>query len=241
MIHDVGKNIVSLRMHDQIISMFNASIMFNEKINFYEEDGTTIRYTLTVDETGKGGRALQYTRSLPGDNIDLERRPVIYIPENVDAGEEGATCIPLYECIAPSLARRVEGTYHLTWWTNTDQELETDDGDMYVYDYSKIKKFYTASLGDIEETASSAKLLCTAPIHWEMLKQETVDTKPYNTPIIKDITVLACITGEGYIVDFSTGGNGGGNKIHSHLSTQDCGFAGAVFMPSAVPRVMSWM
>ena len=44
------------------------------------------------------------------------------------------------------------------------------------------------------------------------------------------------------VVDIAGGGSGGGgNKIHSHLNTQDCGFAGAVFMPSATPRVMSWM
>ena len=44
-----------------------------------------------------------------------------------------------------------------------------------------------------------------------------------------------------YVDQIPTGGGGGGNKIHSHLNTQDCGFAGAVFMPSSTPKVMSWM
>jgi len=99
-------------------------------------------------------------------------------------------------------------------------------------------------LGDVESSSSACKILCTAPIYWEKLKMGAYDDKAYSTPIVRNIAILACVQGEGYIVDFSTGGGGGGGdggaKMHNHLNNQECGFAGAVFMPSAMPRIISW-
>jgi hypothetical protein len=238
--------------------MMNTTVTETGVINFYNEDHTAIKYSMTINTDGVGSRALHYARSYTGGSIDETLRPVIYIPPVVEESNPNAgggsgsssssvntniTCIPLYECISPSISKKMAGTMQLTWWTNTDGVLTKDEGsDDYVYDYSKIKKFYTTQLGDIEDTTNCSKILCTASLQWERLQQDGVDDMVYNVPVIRDIAILACISGEGYIVDFSTGGGGGGgNKIHSHLNTQDCGFAGAVFMPSATPRVMSWM
>ena len=245
MINDVGKIPVSIRRDGGVWTMFNTTITSSSTLTFCDENNN-VKYDYMVNEDGTGSRALFYSHSFSTDAIDIQNRPVLYVPPSVTSASQGYNyrrqCIPLYEVISPSVSKKDSGIYQLTWWTNTDEPMEMNTMGVYEYDYSKIKKFYTAVLGDIEDNPQATKLLCTASIMFDRLKcLEYNDMFVKVTPVIEDITVLACITGEGYIVDFSTGGNGGGNKIHSHLSTQDCGFAGAVFMPSAVPRVMSWM
>ena len=245
MINSVGKTTAIIRLNDFTINMVNSTISsdINTGINILDEDNQTIRYTMSIDNDGIGSRCLMFTRSLSGDPIDSILRPVIYIPPVVDTTNERATCIPLYECISPSLAMLVNGNYQLTWWTNYDYEPDIDDLGRYQYDYAKIHKFKTNALGDVEGDTSVYKMLCTAPIYWEKLRMGNYDDRPYNTPVVRNIAILACIQGEGYIVDFSTGGGGGGEggaKIHNHLNNQECGFAGAVFMPSAMPRIISW-
>ena len=244
MINDVGKTSVSIRMNGCIINMFNTTIVSNQSLTFLDENDR-VKFNYTVNEDGLGSRALFYTYSFSTDPIETHTRPVLFIPPSVaqEYNYENQPCIPLYEVISPSLSKKESVIYQLTWWTNTTETVVQNSMGVYEYDYSKIKKFYTATLGDIEDNQNSSKLLCTAPITFDMLKcAEYGDSYVMMTPIIQDIAILAAISGEGYIVDFSTGsGGGGGNKIHSHLNTQDCGFAGAVFMPSSTPKVMSWM
>ena len=60
------------------------------------------------------------------------------------------------------------------------------------------------------------------------------------TPVIYNIAVVDVLTGQGYITDFSGGGGDGGVGMHSHLSTNDGGFAAAVFMPSAIMKPFTW-
>lgn len=242
MINDVGKTSVTIRLNDYVINMVNSTISNTANITILDEDGVSHRYTMTFNSDSLGSRCLMYARSFSGDSIDTKLRPVLYIPPIVtDIGTDGVICIPLYECISPSIARLVNGNYQLTWWSNMDEmPIASTNDTRYTYDYAKIHKFNTNSLGDVESTSTACKILCTAPVHWEKLTLVGYDDHVYNTPIIRDIAVLAAISGEGYIVDFATGGGGGGSKIHSHLNTQDCGFAAAVFMPSATPRVMSW-
>ena len=251
MINDVGKTTAIIRLNDYVINMVNATIpsSMTGGIRIFDEGGTgNLRYTLSISEADQ--RCLMYSRSFSGDAIDNVLRPVLYVPPSVTAIDaQGVTCIPLYECISPSIGRLVNGNYQLTWWSNMDSMPAIDPlSGKYVYDYASIHRFKTSELGDIESSETACKILCTAPVHWEKLRMEGYDgeqggSRTFNTPLIRDIAILAAISGEGYIVDFSTGGGsgGGGNKIHSHLNTQDCGFAGAVFMPSATPRVMSWM
>ena len=248
MINSVGKTAAIVRLSNHVINMVNSTVggeMYGG-IPIYDEDGETARYTLSVDNDGVGSRCLMFTRSLSGASVDSILRPVIYIPSVVqDAGGTGVTCIPLYECISPSIATLVSGNYQLTWWTNFSESPSVDELGNYIFEYWKIVKFKTASLGDIEDNDNACKVLCTAPLHWEKLRMDGYDARSYYTPIIRNVAVLACIANEGYIVDFSTGGGGGGgtgsgNRIHNHLSTKECGFAGAVFMPSAMPRIMSW-
>ena len=245
MINDVGKTSVSIRMHGCVINMFNTTVASNQRLTFLDENDH-VKFNYTVNEDGLGSRALFYTYSFSADPIEAHTRPVLFIPPSVaqEYNYENQQCVPLHEVISPSLSKKESGIYQLTWWTNTTETFAPNSMGVYEYDYSKIKKFYTATLEDIDDNLNSSKLLCTAPIIFDMLKcSEYGDSYVMRTPIIQDVAVVACISGEGYIVDFSTGGGsgGGGNKIHSHLNTQDCGFAGAVFMPSATPRVMSWM
>ena len=249
MINDVGKTTAIIRLNDYVINMVNATIPMSmtSGIRIFDEGLTgNLRYTLSISEADH--RCLMFSRSFSGDAIDNILRPVLYVPPSVvDVGTQGVTCIPLYECISPSIGRLVNGNYQLTWWSNMDSMPSTDPlSGKYVYDYASIRRFKTSELGDVESSETACKILCTAPVHWEKLRMEGYDgaqgsTRTFNTPLIRDIAILAAISGEGYIVDFSAGSGGGGNKIHSHLNTQDCGFAGAVFMPSSTPKVMSWM
>lgn len=250
MINDVGKTTAIIRLNDYVINMVNSTITasMTSGIRIFDEGGAdNLRYTLSISETDH--RCLMFSRSFSGDAIDNILRPVLYVPPSAtDIGMHGVSCIPLYECISPSIGKLVNGNYQLTWWSNMDCMPATDPlSGKYVYDYASIHRFKTSELGDVESSDTACKILCTAPVHWEKLRMEGYDesqggTRTFNTPLIRDIAILTAISGEGYIVDFSTGGGGGGgNKIHSHLNTQDCGFAGAVFMPSATPRVMSWM
>ena len=249
MINDVGKTTAIIRLNDYVINMVNATIPMSmtSGIRIFDEGLTgNLRYTLSISEADH--RCLMFSRSFSGDAIDNILRPVLYVPPSVvDVGTQGVTCIPLYECISPSIGRLVNGNYQLTWWSNMDSMPATDPlSGKYVYDYASIRRFKTSELGDVESSETACKILCTAPVHWEKLRMEGYDgaqgsTRTFNTPLIRDIAILAAISGEGYIVDLATGSGGGGNKIHSHLNTQDCGFAGAVFMPSSTPKVMSWM
>ena len=244
MINDVGKTTAIVRLNDFVINMVNATIdsRMTGGIQVYDDDGETLRYTLSIDSSGVDARCLMFARSFTGDSIDSLLRPVLYVPPSVeDVQTSGVTCIPLYECISPSAAMLVNGNYQLTWWTNFDSAPSLDVNGRYSYDYSAVHKFRTSELGDVTDNATACKALCTAPIHWERLKMEGYDDRVYTTPVIRDIAVLACVAGEGYIVDFSTGGSGGGvSRMHSHINNSECGFAAAVFMPSATPRVMSW-
>lgn len=246
MINDVGKTAVIIRLNDFVINMVNSTV--TSDMQGGQTGGIPVlsgndemKYLLSVGADSVNSRCLMYTRSFSGDSVDARLRPVLYIPPSVVNTGLETTCIPLYECISPSVARLVNGNYQLTWWTNMDS-MTTNSSGSYVYDYSKIHKFKTNSLGDIEDNETAYKVLCTAPIHWDKLKLDRFDDRVYNTPLIMDVAIIAVIQGEGYIVDFSTGGGGGGGnaKMHNHLSNQECGFAGAVFMPSAMPRVMSW-
>ena len=248
MINDVGKNAAIIKLNDFTLNFFNSTIAgtLESGISILDEDGVKVRYKMSIDNDGIGSRCLMFVRSFSGDVLKgVGMRPVIYVPPIVVSSVTGITCIPLYECISPSAMMMVSGNYQLTWWTNFDSTPSLDSNGAYVYDYSLIHKFKTNSLGDVESNSNACKILCTAPVHWEKLKMGTYDDKPYNTPIIRNIAILACVKGEGYIVDFSTGGGGGGSgeggaKIHNHLNNQECGFAGAVFMPSAMPRIISW-
>lgn len=242
MINDVGKTTAIIRLDDYVLNLFNATVTDNMVggIEIYGEDGKTKRYQMSINSDSLNGRCLMFTRSFPGNTIDHVMRPVVYLPESIQAEGQGATCIPLYECICPSVVKFISGNYQLTWWTNTDAMPSKDGLSRYVFDYSKVHKFKTSELGDVESTSSSCKVFCTAPVQWEKLKFVKYDDAPYDTPVIRSVSILTAISGEGFIVDFSTG-TGSGMKIHSHLNTMDGGFAAAVFMPSAIPRQMSWI
>ena len=244
MINDVGKTSAIVRLNDYVVNMVNATIpaSMSAGINILDFDGATIRYSMAINADGVNARCLMFARSFAGDAMSATLRPVIYVPPNVqDAGMGGVTCIPLYECISPCASKLINGNEQLTWWTNMDEMPDSNGYGGYIYDYAKVHKFRSNDLNESSANTSACKILCTAPIYWERLQMANYDNRVYNTPVIRDIAILTVVQGEGYIVDFMSGGSGSGIKMHNHLSNLEGGFAGAVFMPSAVPRVMSWM
>ena len=177
-------------------------------------------------------------------------RPVIYIPNSVsensntgstDNGTDGISCTPLYECIFPTIGINASGNAQLTWWSNTKEIINADEYGKYLYDSSKIQKFFANGYSSIQLKMGVSKILCSAPIYWERLKFEGYDVNPHRSPVIRNISIIKCINNEGYVLDFVSEGGDGSMRMHSHTNTMDGGFAAAVFMPSAVPRPMSWM
>lgn len=243
MISDVGKTIASSRMNNgMVINIFNSGIDATGTVEFYDVAG--LRYQMAIDSlwSGQKYRAAHFTRSFPGDSIHNYKLLVPYVPNNEYGSSGCLQALPLFEVISPTMSKTASDVYQMTFWTNMSS-IKTSNGGQRVYDYQNVVKFSNNALGDIEEDSSVSKVLCVAPIHWENLYQvggSIRETKVQLTPVIQQVAITAVIMNDGYIVDFSTGGDGSGNTMHSHTSNLDCGFAAAVFMPSASMRVQNW-
>ncbi len=242
MISDVGKTIASCRMNDgMVINMFNSAIDVTGTVNFYDSSG--LRYQMAIDSTWSGQkyRCAHFTRSFPGSSVHNYKLIIPYTPNLSYGSGTVLQALPLFEMISPVMSFTGGDVYQLTFWTNMSA-IKTSSGGQRVYDYQNVIKFSNSALGDVIEDASASKVLCVAPIHWENLYQVGTgigESKLQLTPVIQQIAITAVIMNDGYIVDFSTGG-GSGNSMHSHTSNLDCGFAAAVFMPSASMRVQNW-
>lgn len=252
LVNDIGKTIASIRRGSVVYNFFNATIVESTNVNFVDEvvkkDGTSsVRYVFNASNTaGYNYRALHYTRSYTDDALDLSVHPVLYVSSYGSYDTHyGVPAVPLYEAIAPSICKYGDGIYQLSWWSNTNGVLTPDSNDStnYTYDSSKIMKFSTTSLGDVQQNANCSKILCTASISWERLKQTNgtaVDTAYWDVPVIEHVTILQCINGLGYVTDFSTGGGKSGIGMHSHIDNNNGGLAVATFAPSAMMRPISW-
>lgn len=244
MISDVGKTIASSRMNNgMVINVFNSAIDATGVVNFYDIAG--LRYQMAIDSlwSAQKYRAAHFTRSFPGDSIHNYKLLVPYVPNSQYGAGGRLQALPLFEIISPTMSKTASDVYQMTFWTNMSSIALTPGGQR-VYDYLNVVKFSNNALGDIEEDSSVSKVLCVAPIHWENLYQQgtgIAETRLQLTPVIQQVAITAVIMNDGYIVDFSTGGGGSaGNAMHSHTSNLDCGFAAAVFMPSASMRVQNW-
>lgn len=241
MIADVGKTPCVLRLEDgRVLSFFNTTITATSSISYKDTNGD-IRYTMTIGSDVKKGkyRALHFIRSYPMHAIDNNPIPVIFTsPETTTTGSTSIECTPLYECIAPQITTFGKNNYQLTFWTNiTDLSvLSKDSAGNYIYTAASVKKFSTNKLGDVTSDANATKVLCTAPIHLELLSKSGI---PMLTPVIQSAAVLATVSGENYALDFSGGGSAGLRR-HAHSSNSDGGFAFSVYSPSAVVRPLSW-
>ena len=196
---------------------------------------------------GLNYRALHYVRSFSSDSIDSVRRPVLYIPSyGSQLTRYGIPAIPVYEAITPNISKYGDGLCQLSWWSNTSSVLSPDSGNSqhYTYDSSKILKFSLNDLGDAaQKNTNCSKILCSAAIVWENLRQDNgpgSSTYYWDMPVITNIAIVQCISGEGLVTDFSTGGGNGGIGMHSHTNNNDGGLAVATFAPSAMIRPISW-
>lgn len=249
MITDVGKNIAAVKLIDgSVINFFNKTYDLAANVNYYNEQGE-IQYIITRDQSQFKNkyRCAYYTRSYSQSVLSNKAKLVICLSDIEITHPTNITAKPLYELISPSINRLGIDEYQLSWWSNVDNisELQENNG-VYFYKSTAIKKFSQNTLADIEQNQAATKILCTSYIKWEKLVQQVggvKDTVAQLTPVIVNPIIVAAITGEGYITDFSGGGSGGGGgglSLHSHTSNEDGGFAGAVFMPSANMRVLNW-
>ena len=177
------------------------------------------------------------------------------------SGDPEISAEPIYELITPTVHRRGPDGCDLVWWSNisnvgtfnayqkpcwAEGKVKGYVNQVYNYEYRPelIKKFTEDEIeyGTDDDVSDVAKIMCEANIEWENLAQVgggVADTFTHLTPVIKKINVVTLVTGEGYVTDF-TGGNNGAMGIHNHTCMEECGFAAAVFMPSAIMRPFNW-
>lgn len=253
-VSDIGKTIATVRRGSVIYNFFNTVIVETSNISFIDETndvsgaGSNIRYVFNASNTaGYGYRALHYTRSYTGDALDVVARPVLYVDssDTVYGSHYGITAVPVYEAITPSSCKYGDGVSQLSWWSNIDGVLlpDADDQTQYTYDPAKILKFSATSLGDVKPGANCSKIMCTATLHWERLMQingKSIDTSFWDVPIIEHVSVVQCITGLGYVLDFSNGSGRGGIGMHNHIDNNNGGLSVATFAPSAMIRPIAW-
>lgn len=243
---DIGKNVVVTRMYDgSILNFFNHTILAsNNTIVFLDIDNKE-RYIMNLDQTviQNKYRCAHFVRSFAQSEMDNEPKMVLMLNDS-DKGnttEQDIQVSPLYEFISPSVMNIKQDNVQLTWWSNVQADkFDSNQG----YDVKSLIRFSSTQLG-IDTNIIGYKIMCTAVIRWEMLKQVVGGvTEQYHKlyPIIYKPAIVTIIKDQGYILDFEsgTGSGGGGIGLHSHTSNDDGGFAAAVFMPSARIRPLNW-
>lgn len=262
MITEVGKTVPLIQFPDGTAICFYNKCMtsWDANIKYSSADGV-VRYIVVIDDTYRVNeyRCGCFVRTWTHMGIDSKEQILLYVPRSTDNNavvtdkmigpptpqQAGVTALPIFELISPVISKVNGGKYQLTWWSNVSNVNDlVKSGDAYEYNPEAIKRFSRKTIADETETSTCAKILCTAPIEFEDLIHVSgggADAMPRMVPIIRDIAVTTVIAGEGYVTDFTTGGDGGGGiGMHSHLSNDDAGFAAAVFMPSAVMKPMNW-
>lgn len=237
---DIGKTIATTRLSDgSVLNLFNHTIIGENKnsgvdAKYYDVDGK-LRYSLSIESKAVTNkyRCAYYSRSFPQSPHDMKPRLVLVVDDDCKVS-------PLYEFITPSIMNVQQDTIQLSWWSNVFAEKFDDEEG---YDSDALVRFSSTNLY-LDTNVSSYKILCTATIRWQYLKQNGAgveDDHYHRIPVIGTPAVSAVIKNEGYVLDFETGSGGGGNiGLHTHTSNDDGGFAAAVFMPSAFIRPVNW-
>lgn len=262
MIADIGRNpCVMSAPNGQVFAFYNSTIINKDTISYI--DGGFTKYQLIFGEAEKAGqfRALHYSRFLVNGSLGIEPRLVPYMTAVDESGTGGSgnsgssdkgqtsrkiTTQPLYEVITPTIGNLpgIPGSQFMFWTNLKDKSntLEKDSTGSFIYDPSKILRFESDKLEEVDLDNYSIKLLCSALITWELLKASggnANDTKPVYTPIVKAIYIL--LVQEGNIaIDFSGGGMGGGMRRHNHADNNNAGFAYAVFAPGTSLQPINW-
>ena len=262
----VGRTPATVKANDNyFVSMFNKFLDADKswsETKFYDDAMIGVgsgtggpRYVMSIDnaDQSEAHRCLHFVRhNQQGANSAdfISAVPVLYVPNDnilISTPGIGIPAMPLFEVISPTITNVGGKSFQLTWWTNVDDVSKCSGG--MGYDPTIIKKFSSNDIENFEDSQGAARLLCTAPIVWENLSTvappaqgaETTGVVKYlPTPVIYNVGVVHLVTGEGYIVDFSTGGGAGGMRVHSHTSMEDGGFAVSVYAPSAMIRPANW-
>lgn len=246
MISDVGKNPCSIRLMDgTVLNFFNKTIPSSGTYT-YKDKNNKVKYSVRFsDQDAKNTyRACFYFRSYPNAMIEKEAHPLINLHKIDLSGSGVINADFIYEFISPSICK-IADVYQLSWWCNLDTtkiDTELISSGKIPYDKTYVKKFKTNDLQSVssESSSSCVKALCTASLSFQHLQQSFSKSNPDRiTPVVRRITILGTISGQGFVTDFSTG-NGSGMSIHAHTSTDDGGFAAACFMPSAIMRPLNW-
>lgn len=250
MSHDLGKTVATVRLLDgNVVNFFNKTHNMTGSVIYKDASNTQELYRYNADTNEASGqyRACYFTRSFAQSADDVAPNMLFYIPNSKLVGEPPYLAMPLYQFISPSITRLGADEYQISWWSNVENYKESDTYEK-IYNDDRLYKFNAKDPSiDSGKANGITKILCTANIHWEQLFISTNGAgqglQSKLTPIIVNPVILAAISGEGFITDFSTGeggGGGGGMSMHTHTSNLDGGFAAAVFMPSATMKPVNW-
>lgn len=242
---DIGKNIVITRMYDgSVLNFFNHTVLGSGGNIVFRDIDNKPRYIMSLDQTviQNKYRCAHFTRSFAQSEMDVTPKMVImlYDEDNISS-EQNISVTPLYEFISPSIMCNKQDTVQLTWWSNIQADKFDSEEE---YNVESLIRFSSKQL-QLDTNIISYKIMCTATIRWEMLKQVGGGvTEQYHKlfPIISKPSIITIVKDQGYVLDFEsgTGSGGGGIGLHSHTSNDDGGFAAAVFMPSARIRPLNW-
>lgn len=239
MVTEVGKSVAVLCLPDgSTVNIFNKQLptIPTAGLHFTRPDGSEA-YVINYDASYATARGAVFRRALGQNSVSENDVPLIYAPNDQNV------CSILFQVMSPTIHQFDENKYQLSWWTNLENcDPETISSHTYL-DYT-VHKFDASNL-DIENDSSNTKALCTAYIKFEKLKCSGGGTSSDGDafqiyPIITRPIIVYAQKGQGFIVDFATGGGGGGIGVHAHTSVQDAGFAAAVFMPSAIMKPFNW-
>jgi hypothetical protein len=245
-INDIGKNIAVARLTDgSLLNFFNHTLVgtTDKEIIFYDMDDEP-RYVMTIDQSAIDNkyRCAHFSRSFAqaaDENVNLNMLMMI-IDNNIENKDKDIPVQPLYEFISPSIMSVKQDTIQLSWWSNVNASQLNENN---RYKTESLIRFSSDNLF-VNNSTTVCKVLCTALVRWEYLRQEgggIQDGRCKLYPIIETPVIVSVVKNEGYVLDFdSGGGDGGGIGIHSHTSNDDGGFAASVFMPSAHIRPLNW-
>ncbi len=211
------------------------------------------RYTYKMSVSANSGNRCGVF-SYSSNQILSSRRLVLSIQEG--PSDDGYTHVePIYEMISPSITVRSPSHMILSWWSNISDFSSFEQNchvtnpaksiDYYKYSSSYIRRVTQDEVetGDIQATGNEPRILCHGYLKFDYLMQKNSssnDSYPVLYPIVRQIYVASVFANQGYIVDFECGDGSGGKKIHNHTSNEECGFAAAVYMPSAFIRPFNW-
>lgn len=259
---NVSKSGGIIYQSEQIVSLYNAPItQSDQSLYFFDSDSATKpRFSIQFTESNRQQRCLHYTLYSPVLNIDHKNHVVIF---NNDGDYQ-----VLYQTTNVA-AHKSEDNYVVTFWsvlkygmsTKTQvSKVEYDpsllgkvikDGNtqyVYVYDPVKIQRFRQSELQDFQSDDQYTNIFCVAQIQMqEYIVSATSSASSGTAEKVMVINMLPRVLDQQIdlypVLDFATGGSGGGGiGQHQHIPYIDgTGYAFAVFHPGTSMPQLSWL